>query len=703
MLRRFQTSITAAVPSCSSQSLPRTQLSKRLLRRSLAVLALLGFLGSLVACAEPGALDAPAALTSHTQQPLGTPFFRNVALNNPAKQSSTYASAFPARNANDGAAGAYYPFSSTPMIAHTAPETNPWWQVDTLDVLWINEIVIYGRRDCCQDRLKPFEVRVSSDEVSWTSIYSSDTPPPLGLRIEANVAARYVQVRLLGTGTLELDEVQVLQTEKGPNVAQLGLASQSSTGWGGDAARAIDGNANGSFSANSVTHTLVESQPWWQVDLRRARRIGEVILHNRSDCCAERLSDFDVKVSEDLVTWYAVGYAGSPSFPLRVPINKIGRYVRVQLRGTNPLSLAEVEVYTTPENLALRRPAQQSSTLTGGDAWRAVDGSTDAVFGNGSVSHTRQIDYTVPAWWEVQLDGVRAISGVVVYNRGDCCIDRLSNYKIHISQADLSVPFNSRSNVVLPVHGFRASDLGSYSAWNGFAQSIRIEIPAGNDLHMAEFKVLAPAQVCPYGQTLLDGSTCVTLRRWDYGDPTPLAGKRIAIKQRQLTVGTTKVAWNRWLGNDSGRMNALDGDLRSRDLFTVRSFQPTGATGYGLPWYTLQADSGGYVYLGASGDTLFTVADTPEADGWMLTRGQTAAYPNSLQRIEVINRFSSPDPYIDSRFKYAAEWYTRLTTKGYTYSARCLRPYWVASQQRIYWSDVTCSADTNDVEYYFVE
>ena len=27
-------------------------------------------------------------------------------------------------------------------------------------------------------------------------------------------------------------------------------------------------------------------------------------------------------------------------------------------------------------------------------------------------------------------------------------------------------------------------------------------------------------------------------------------------------------------GNDGGRLNAVDGDLRSRDLFTVRSFKP---------------------------------------------------------------------------------------------------------------------------------
>ena len=667
-----------------------------------ALPVLVGLLSVLAACVQPPG-DAPEAASVAIQQGLGTPFARNVALNNPSKMSSQYQPYFSARNANDGSVGMYYPFTSVPMIAHTASETNPWWQVDTLDVLWINEIVIYGRRDCCQDRLKPFEVRVSSDEVNWTQIYYSATQPPLGLRIEANVAARYVQVRLLGTGTLELDEVQVLQTEKGPNVAQLGIANQSSTGWGGDPIRAIDGNKDGVFGNGSVTHTLVEAQPWWQVDLGKSRSIGEVVLHNRSDCCGDRLSDFDVKVSEDQVVWYSLSYSGTPSFPLTVPINKRGRYVRVQLRGTNALSLAEVEVYITPQNLALRRPTAQSSTLTGGDSWHAVDGNTDAVWANGSLSHTRQSDYTVPAWWEVNLDGLRAISGVVVYNRSDCCIDRLSNYRIFVSRFDTSVPFNSRESTLLPAHPFRASDLGSYTAWNGFAQSIRIDIPAGNDLHMAEFKVLAPAVQCPYGQTLLDGTTCVTLRRFSWGDTTPLDGRRIAIKQKKLLIDWTLQAVDRWLGNDGGRLNAVDGDLRSRDLFTVRSFKPSGASGNGLPWYTLQADSGGYVYLSASGDTLFSGAGTPQDDGWMLTRGLTATYEGSLQRIQVTNGHVSSDPYIDNRFKYAQEWYTRITTKGYPYGERCLRPYFMSSQQRLYWQDLACSADTNQFEYYLVE
>lgn len=651
----------------------------------------------LVGCVDPTQPGESVAPVAQVAQGVVAPFQRNVALNNPSSQSSTHSSAFPAANANDGMIHQTYWPATTPRISHTAAENQPWWQVDVLDVLWINEVVLYGRWDCCQDRLKPFEVRVSTDGSNWTQIYYSTVNPPIPLRIEANLPARYVQVRLLGYGTLELDEVQVLQNEKGTNIARLGTASQSSTGYGGDAARAIDGNPDGVYGNASVTHTGFETAPWWQVDLQKSRFIGEVKIHNRTDCCAERLSDFDVKVSNDLVTWYVLPFSGTPSFPLTVPINTLGRYVRIQLRGSNALSLAEVEVHTVPSNLARGRATAQSSTLVGGESYRAVDDNTDGVFSNGSVTHTKQIDYTDPAWWEVSLDGIRAISGVVVYNRSDCCIDRARNYKIYAANEDMSIPGNSRLSWQIGQNTFRASDLGSYTLWNGFAQTLRIQIPAGVDLHMAEVKVLGANKACGQNQVALDGTTCVTLRKWEYGDPTPLDGRRVAIKVRSIRVGTTPQTWNRWLGLDGGRLNAVDGDLRSRDLFTLTSYQP--ASSHGLPWYTLRAQSGGYVYHGGAslGGVLYDAASSD--DGWMLTRGTNPALAGSVQYV------ATTKAGLDSRWKNRFDWYAALTTAspGYSFLTGCFDPYWVASEQRAYFSSTSCSSDTNDFEYYFVD
>ena len=55
---------------------------------------------------------------------------------------------------------------------------------------------------------------------------------------------------------------------QGPiNLALNKPATQSSTATGGAAGLAVDGNTNGNFFAGSVSHTLLDNQAWWQVDL----------------------------------------------------------------------------------------------------------------------------------------------------------------------------------------------------------------------------------------------------------------------------------------------------------------------------------------------------------------------------------------------------------------------------------------------------
>lgn len=133
-------------------------------------------------------------------------------------------------------------------------------------------------------------------------------------------------------------------------------AEQSSVGWGGDPARAVDGNTSGNFANNSVSHTESQLAAWWQVDLGSSHTIQKVRIWNRTDCCAERLTRFYVLVSNSpfppldprsvptlpgVWSYYHEGEAGTPS---EIPVRARGRYVRVQLAEANYLQLAEVEV-----------------------------------------------------------------------------------------------------------------------------------------------------------------------------------------------------------------------------------------------------------------------------------------------------------------------------------------------------------------------
>ena len=77
------------------------------------------------------------------------------------------------------------------------------------------------------------------------------------------------------------------------------LASQSSTGYGGVAARAIDGNTSGDYNTSTITHTLNQIGNWWQVDLGVDRQIDRVELFNWNKwgvAITSRLSNFRISV-----------------------------------------------------------------------------------------------------------------------------------------------------------------------------------------------------------------------------------------------------------------------------------------------------------------------------------------------------------------------------------------------------------------------
>jgi hypothetical protein len=142
------------------------------------------------------------------------------------------------------------------------------------------------------------------------------------------------------------------------NLARGKQARQSSTGYGGDAGRAVDGNTSGEyFSANSVSHTNNQPQEWWEVDLGAIYNIGLIKIWNRTDCCSEKLSNFYVMVSEKPFSssninnslaqpgMWSNHNSGTAGRTTEIKVNARGRYVRIQLLGTNYLHLAEFEVF----------------------------------------------------------------------------------------------------------------------------------------------------------------------------------------------------------------------------------------------------------------------------------------------------------------------------------------------------------------------
>ncbi|XP_019627216.1 PREDICTED: uncharacterized protein LOC109472084 [Branchiostoma belcheri] len=90
-------------------------------------------------------------------------------------------------------------------------------------------------------------------------------------------------------------------------------------------------------------------------------------------------------------------------------------------------------------NVALRKTAFQTSTLNGthgpGVASLAVDGITNTYMNYGIATCTLTQQEADPSWW-VDLGRSYMIDRVVIFNRMDCCSERLNPFNIHIGDSD---------------------------------------------------------------------------------------------------------------------------------------------------------------------------------------------------------------------------------------------------------------------------
>ncbi|XP_065438561.1 uncharacterized protein LOC122174773 [Chrysemys picta bellii] len=226
-------------------------------------------------------------------------------------------------------------------------------------------------------------------------------------------------------------------------------ATQSSTLPSGVAEKAVDGKRDGKWEQGSCSHTQLDTEPWWIVDLGSRQSVSAVIVKNREDeCCGDRLRGAQIRVGDSVIDHGKHNpICGTitdtrPGSVSTICCNGLeGRYVTIVIPGrAEYLTLCEVEVLDRgcapppgAQNLALGRPATQSSTLPSGVAEKAVDGKRDGKWEQRSCSHT-QLD-TEP-WWTVDLGSPQSVSAVIVKNREDeCCGERIRGAQIRVGDS----------------------------------------------------------------------------------------------------------------------------------------------------------------------------------------------------------------------------------------------------------------------------
>lgn len=268
----------------------------------------------------------------------------------------------------------------------------------------------------------------------------------------------------------------------------LGKPVTSSSRWFPDS-RAVDG------LDNTFTHSSCTDAPWLMVDLISLYKIDYVEIQNRIDCCGDRLIWFTVEALDEfysvLSSEFVARAIGTGELVKLDFKNTEGvRYVRLSMNHRACLHVGEIRVFGFPDteapstvsmvNLALSGAATHSSNFSNFEPSRAIDGNYDG----GIITHTSCAD--IP-WWMVTLPSTEPIYSVVLYNRMNCCGDRLKNGFVEL----LNIAADGSTTVVASqafpdiIYGKRAFFFSGDYAANG----VRVRLQTVECLSLAEVEV----------------------------------------------------------------------------------------------------------------------------------------------------------------------------------------------------------------------
>ncbi|XP_067301255.1 uncharacterized protein [Pseudorasbora parva] len=276
------------------------------------------------------------------------------------------------------------------------------------------------------------------------------------------------------------------------NIAGWGTSSQSSVAFDWYSQKALDGNPF------TCTHSEIESNPWWKLDLLKVYTVSRVVITNRIlHCCSERINGAEIRVGNDSSDVFSnpicaiiTSIPGGASYSYLC--NRMeGRYVFVVIPGTSKiLTLAEVEVYVVyPGNLAAGASATQSSTVGSWIAEQAID-FNPGFYPKPSLSCSSTHTQTNP-WWRLDLRHIYRVSRVVVTNRNDCCSERINGAEIRIGN---SLDNNGNNNPVCAViSSIPAGDSANYTCNDMEGRYVNLIIPGHS-------RVLTLCEVEVYGE-----------------------------------------------------------------------------------------------------------------------------------------------------------------------------------------------------------
>ncbi|HOD80093.1 MAG: F5/8 type C domain protein [Planctomycetes bacterium ADurb.Bin126] len=147
-------------------------------------------------------------------------------------------------------------------------------------------------------------------------------------------------------------------------------------------------------------------------------------------------------------------------------------------------------------NVAMGGTASQSSISSGGSPERAIDGRVTGQWGENSTTHTQ--DQLTP-WWRLDLGStVPDIKSITLWNRTDCCSERLTNFRVSLLDASSNEVWGQD---YYTGGGYPTPTLNISLPTPQDAQFVRVALLGSGIVSLAEVQVFAETGQADYTQS----------------------------------------------------------------------------------------------------------------------------------------------------------------------------------------------------------
>ena len=315
------------------------------------------------------------------------------------------------------------------------------------------------------------------------------------------------------------------------------------------------------------------------------------------------------------------------------------------------------------QNLAVTGTATQSDTQQWNSAngpHKAIDGNRDGDIDAGSVTVTYRVSN---AWWELDLGSVRSIDHIVLWNRTDCCSQRLHDFHVFVSDSPFEVKDIKNTQTQRGVSDYFHSGVAGRRteiAVGRTGRYVRVQLDYTDAvLQLAEVEVMGGAPPAPPAPPTIAFEARVNGKRADR-DPGPAIapGSPVTFTYEVTNTGTTML-WATYVRHDGvGTATCRDRSMEPGETVTCTIETTARAGAHATDVVAKAWDDDGVearttdpvYYVGSDGNTTNGPAldlevsvngtDADQAPGPSLTFGEPITFTYEVTNVGTENLWS---------------------------------------------------------------